>query len=357
MATRNAPRAGDGADGDRARRARNNDSRSTERAQAEALRELVVSKVAEKVAEKIADKAARHKDAAEKLAEKAAHKKNVAEKIAQKAARQADVAEKLASKAARGAEVFDRAAERLDALDLWTRASPRTRKPRFSRDEIAETAIAIADREGFGAVSMRRIAAELDAGTMTLYHYVRTKDELLSLLTDTVMGEVVVPEGAMPHDWRAAVTMIAERTRAALERHPWILDIAADPPLGPNSVRHFDQSLEALASLPLSLGERLDIVTAVDSYVFGYCLHARHADDSGPGTLDRGMIDYVNGLIATGAFPQLRALTDEFGVERAWLLIEAHHSDPGLFARNLHRLLDGVQSGLADDHEGSAPFD
>ena len=51
----------------------------------------------------------------------------------------------------------------------------------------------IADTEGFDAVSMRRIAAELDVGTMTLYHYVRTKDELLSLVVDAVMGEVVVP--------------------------------------------------------------------------------------------------------------------------------------------------------------------
>ena len=40
-------------------------------------------------------------------------------------------------------------------------------------------------------MSMRRLAAELDAGTMTLYHYVRTKDELLTLVVDAVMGEVV----------------------------------------------------------------------------------------------------------------------------------------------------------------------
>jgi hypothetical protein len=48
----------------------------------------------------------------------------------------------------------------------------------YTREQIAETAIAIADAEGFEAVSMRRIAAELGAGTMTLYYYVRTKDEL-----------------------------------------------------------------------------------------------------------------------------------------------------------------------------------
>ena len=116
----------------------------------------------------------------------------------------------------------------------------------------------IADAEGFAAVSMRRIATELDAGTMTLYHYVRTKDELLTLVVDAVMGEVVIPATEpIPTDWRAALTMVAERTRAALERHPWILDITDDPAVGPNSVRHFDQSLQAVASLNLPLTDKL----------------------------------------------------------------------------------------------------
>src|SRR4051812_31161710 len=89
----------------------------------------------------------------------------VVDKVAEKASH-----EQLAAKAAKRAEVFERAAQELSALDLWTRPSPSTRRPRFTRDEIASTAIRIADTEGFAAVSMRRIAAELDSGTMTLYH-------------------------------------------------------------------------------------------------------------------------------------------------------------------------------------------
>src|SRR4051812_43136392 len=96
------------------------------------------------------------------------------------------VAEK--EKAAQRAHAFERAVQELSALDLWTRPSPSARRPRFTRDEIAATAMRIADTEGFAAVSMRRIASELDSGTMTLYHYVRTKDELLTLIVDTIMG-------------------------------------------------------------------------------------------------------------------------------------------------------------------------
>ncbi|MBI5088390.1 MAG: TetR family transcriptional regulator [Actinobacteria bacterium] len=150
-------------------------------------------------------------------------------------------AAKVSAKAARHLQSLQHLQSHIDALDVWTRAEPGARKTRFNRDEIAAAAIRIADAEGFDAVSMRRIAAELGAGTMTLYHYVRTKDELLTLVVDAVLGEVVVPDDQpLPDDWRQALTVLAHRSRAAVTAHPWMLDIHDDPPIGPNSARHFD---------------------------------------------------------------------------------------------------------------------
>jgi AcrR family transcriptional regulator len=194
---------------------------------------------------------------------------------------------------------------------------------------------------------MRRLAAELEAGTMTLYHYVRTKDELLTLVVDAVMGEVVVPPDVpIPANWREAMTMIAERTRAALQRHPWILDISDDPAFGPNSVRHFDQTLQAVASLAIPLGDKIDLVAAVDEYVFGSCLLERNnlQDDGAP--FDEGMTRYVNGLIATGDYPELSALTEKYGLNEAWTHVASHLRDPKRFGRNLARLLDGIEADL-----------
>ena len=59
-----------------------------------------------------------------------------------------------------------------------------------------------------------------------------------------------------------------------------MFDIVDDPPIGPNAVRHFDQTMQAVSSLGASLWDRLDIVTAVDEYVFGYCIHARNHLDA-----------------------------------------------------------------------------
>lgn len=273
---------------------------------------------------------------------------SAAEKKSEQAARQAEKAarrvEKLASKASRHAENLDRLASHLDALEVWTRGESQTRQPRFTRDQIAKAAVRVADAEGFAALSMRRLAAELEAGTMTLYHYIRTKDELLTLVTDAVMGEVVVPDDEpLPADWKAAITVIARRTKQALLGHPWMLEISDDPPIGPNSVRHFDQTLEAVASLDLGLAEKLDIVTAVDEYVFGHCFHAREsqqidfADD---------MKDYVNGLVASGEYPQLAALADHHGYDELWEIVGTSMHDASRFDRNLARLLQGIEADL-----------
>jgi AcrR family transcriptional regulator len=187
---------------------------------------------------------------------------------------------------------------------------------------------------------MRRLATELGAGTMTLYHYVRTKDELLTLVNDAVMGEIVVPEGELnAADWREAITAIARRSRDVLQRHPWLLDIADDPPIGPNSVRHFDQSMHALAALDATVTVKLDIVTAVDEYTFGFCLHERNnLDDE---SVAEPMKRYIEELVATGEYPHLGALLADRTIDDVFAEMTAHARDPRRFERNLARLLDG----------------
>ncbi len=138
------------------------------------------------------------------------------------------------------------------AQPIWTRPEPGARKPRFSREQIAAAALAIADTEGFEAVSIRRVAAELGAGTMSLYRYISAKSNLVALMDDAIMGESLIPGGQLPADWREALSPIARgderhccatrgpcrrcRTRAAPGR-----------PVRPHGLRRFDESLAAVA--------------------------------------------------------------------------------------------------------------
>jgi len=266
-----------------------------------------------------------------------------AEKINAKFDKQAD---KVAAKAARHIESLDRLAAHLETIDVWKRSDRGSRKPRFTRDDIAAAAIRIADAEGFDAVSMRRLAAELDAGTMTLYHYVRTKDELLTLVVDAFLAEVVVPaDQGLPRDWRAAITLIARRTRDALRRHPWILDITDDPSIGPNAMRHFDQSWQALMPLEAELEDKLDLISLVDEYVFGFCLHERNNLRDDPA--DSEMMDYIEALLVDDEYPALAAMVAEMGLPQVWSRMDAHARGTGRFDRNLARLLDGFEASLS----------
>jgi AcrR family transcriptional regulator len=249
-----------------------------------------------------------------------------------------------------------RAVEHLAALEVWTRAQPGSRRPRYSREQIAAAAVEVADAEGFDAVSMRRIATELGAGTMTLYHYVHNKDELLALVADSLIGEVVVPaaEAAAPVDWKEAITGIARRTRDMLRRHPWVLDITDSPAVGPNFVRHFDQSMQALSRLDAPLADRLDVIMTVDEYVFGFCLHERSRFREPAPDEDEGLVDYVTGLLATGDYPTISAMVDEVGLRDLWAQIHAHAAGDERFDRNLARLLAGLEADVGRAPAASA---
>ena len=97
-------------------------------------------------------------------------------------------------------------------------------------EKIAAAALAIADKEGFAAVSMRRVAQELKVGTMSLYYYVKAKDDLIAAMDDALMGEALLP--SLPKDWRRAMMEIAKRTHAVFIRHPWALVAMLSAPPG-----------------------------------------------------------------------------------------------------------------------------
>jgi AcrR family transcriptional regulator len=157
------------------------------------------------------------------------------------------------------------------------RERERLARPWLRRDAIVDAALLIADREGFEAVSMRRVAAELGVGTMSLYHHVADKDELVYEMAEAVGAEMLIP-GDVPADWREALRQIAVRTRDTFTRHPWLLDAGGDRPvLTRNTMRHIEQSAAAVANLDVEERVAMAMVLAVDDYTLGFVLRERHA--------------------------------------------------------------------------------
>jgi AcrR family transcriptional regulator len=226
---------------------------------------------------------------------------------------------------------------------IWAREEPRGRgqTAALSRDQIADTALAIADAEGIDAVSIRRIARELRSGAMSLYHYFDSRDELLELMADKIAAEMVVPE--LPEDWREALQAIAERSRRAFTRHPWLHTALHERMrVTPNLMRHIEQSAQAVQPLgeaghdPALLA---NLVAAVDDYTVGYAIregNAVSAEQRAQGIAEAFREPHIQYLLDSGEFPLLSRFAAEGGD-----LPEAQR-----FEQGLEWLLDGFAAKL-----------
>lgn len=230
---------------------------------------------------------------------------------------------------------------------IWLREEPHSRRPGYTRERLAAAALEIADAEGFEAVSMRRVAQELGAGTMTLYHYVRSKDELITLMVDSVMGELLVPEAELEDEWRPALAQIAQRTHRVFSHHRWALDRLGDGRPGPNGMRHFEQSLRAVSGLDVPDEAKFELIGMIDDYAFGFALReAQEFDEHRRGGFSAEMREFFQRELDSGDYPLIRDILGadaDAAVDRVAELLFRE----GRFERGLDRLLDGIEAELA----------
>jgi AcrR family transcriptional regulator len=237
---------------------------------------------------------------------------------------------------------------------IWMRPEPTGRRAPRSRDDIAAAAVAVADAEGLEAVSMRRVASELGLGTMSLYHYVHSKDELLDLMGDRIMGGQLVDDADLERGWREGLTAIARATRANFERHPWMGGALSPRPStipGPNALRHVDQSLAAVAHLGVDIPTQMEIMAVVDDYVIGFVVRSQRVSGYEEGLEEGTVAEFMDAVfghlqaqIESGRFPHLHAAVEAnraAGGKDEDLGRMA--SSEGRFERGLELILDGIE--------------
>ncbi|MGP4018892.1 TetR/AcrR family transcriptional regulator C-terminal domain-containing protein [Saccharopolyspora sp. 5N708] len=220
-----------------------------------------------------------------------------------------------------------------------------TTEPATTQQRIVHAAIRIADREGRSAVSMRRVAAELGVGAMSLYRHVPDKDELIRLMADTAFGESPLPQPRR-RGWRPRLEELARLQWYTYRRHPWLAPVAltslARPPVLPSGMAHVDWQIAALAGLGLHQRDVLQIVVSLNGYVGGIAMshsmeneylhevgitsQQRH-DSNEPMLLE---------LMRSGRFPHLASI--------AYSDVEIDLDK--LFEFGLQRQLDGIQNFL-----------
>ncbi|MBY8874996.1 TetR/AcrR family transcriptional regulator [Micromonospora sp. PLK6-60] len=240
---------------------------------------------------------------------------------------------------------------------LWrTREKASRRGGDLSVDRIVRAAIEVADAEGLGALSMRRVAERLGVGTMSLYTHVPGKGELLDVMLDTAYGETARPDD-VPGGWRGRLAQIARENWALHLRHPWLLQIATTrPPLGPNVTARYEYELRAVDGIGLTDLEMDAVVTLVDNYVHGA---VRGAVETAQAAQRTGMTDeqwwgahapYLEKVLDPRRFPLAARVGAAAGQE-----YQAAGDPARAFEFGLQRLLDGVQMLIAGRDAGGPP--
>jgi AcrR family transcriptional regulator len=200
----------------------------------------------------------------------------------------------------------------------WQRTprQPAPRREPITRDAIVETALRLLDRDGLDELSMRRIADELDTGPASLYRHVGSKDGLLDLVFDRVIGEQEVP-GPDPERWREQIKDVARTMRATIARHPAIARISLGRvPTGPNALEYAERLLAILRAGGLSTALAVDALQLLMLVVNGFGLE-ENVEFTSPGEGDASpeevvamVRDYFRSL-PPERFPNLVAVAPE----------------------------------------------
>jgi AcrR family transcriptional regulator len=158
---------------------------------------------------------------------------------------------------------------------------PSEPRVRLNRERVLEAAVALARRDGLESLSMRKLADELGAGAMSLYHYVPNKERLLDGMVDLVFGEIELPSSG--DEWKTAMRKRAVSTREALLRHPWAIGLMEGRANhGPANLALHDAVLGCLRGAGFSLEMTVHAYSVQDSYIYGFALQQQDMPSETP---------------------------------------------------------------------------
>jgi AcrR family transcriptional regulator len=170
------------------------------------------------------------------------------------------------------------------------------RRPRvdgLTIERVVDEALALVDSEGLDALTVRALAARFDTSSATLYRHVASRDELLILLIDQVLGEIEMPDPSL--DGRSKAVELSCEFRRVLMAHPNVVDaLRAAPLMGPNAVRCAEAGLANLLEHGYPADLAVPAYLAMIDYVLGsvFFQSARgNPEPDGPAPDDAATLD------------------------------------------------------------------
>ncbi len=148
----------------------------------------------------------------------------------------------------------------------------RTRRP-LSKERVLEKAIALADKDGIEALSMRKLGQALGVEAMSLYNHVGRKGELVAAMVDRVVERFDLPDDGR---WDDAIRRCAMSAYDLLHEHPWVCSLAVAPSdarlIGGPRIRYMEWLLRRLREAGFAPDLAYSAYHTLDSHIFGFTL-------------------------------------------------------------------------------------
>lgn len=214
--------------------------------------------------------------------------------------------------------------------------APSTEAPgRLTRERVLDAALALADRDGIGALTIRALATELGTKPMTIYHHVAGKDAIIDGVVDRVFAEIDDPPEELP--WRAAIQHRCRSARAVLGRHPWappLMESGRNP--GPATLAHHEAVLACLRRGGLDWQLVAHAYALIDAFVYGFALQEASLPFHGTGEI-ADLAESITAAFPDGAYPTFVEFTTQH-------VLQPGYSFGDSFEFGLDLLLDGLDA-------------
>lgn len=149
----------------------------------------------------------------------------------------------------------------------------RPRREPLTRERIVRAGLRLMDSEGLEAVTMRHIGRELGVEAMSLYNYVKDKEDLLDGIIELAMGEF---EPSPPSgDWAEEIRTEAQSWRRLLTAHPKVMTLLVErnhPMTSVQAIRPIEVALDILRRAGLSERDAVQAFRSFGGFIFGYVM-------------------------------------------------------------------------------------
>jgi AcrR family transcriptional regulator len=208
-------------------------------------------------------------------------------------------------------------------------------RPALTRERVIGAATAMADRLGVDALTIRKLATELDVTPMAVYHYLPNKDSIIDGMVDLVFSEIELPPAGL--DWKAAIRRRSASAREVLARHRWAAPLMESRrTAGPATLRHHEAVLDCLRSGGLTIEMSAHAYALIDAFIYGFALLEANL----PATGGQDMADLAETIIEplhADLYPRLIELTMEH-------VLQPGYNFGDEFDFGLDLILDGLRS-------------